>query len=97
MFNYIKIPRNRRGEALFQGSFGATKSGTRVPLHTSGDIIPGIKIKVEVSKIVTTTGIKNSRNGLDHIKAQGFPFTGIKLGVVRISEIVTTTGIINST
>ena len=47
-------------------------------IPTSGDIIPGIKIKVEVSKIVTTTGIKNSRNGLDHIKAQGFPFTGIK-------------------
>ena len=29
---------------------------------TFGDIIPGIKKKVEVLEIVTTTGIKNSRN-----------------------------------
>ena len=65
--------------------------------HTASTLIPGIKVKVEVSKIVTTTGIKNSRNGLGNIKTQGFPFTGIKFVVVRISEIVTTTGIKNST
>ena len=66
-------------------------------LCTASTLIPGIKVKVEVSKIVTTTGIKNSRNGLGNIKTQGFPFTGIKFVVVRISEIVTTTGNKNST
>ena len=66
------------------------------PACAVGFLIPGIKRKVEVSKIVTATGIKNSRNGLDHIKTQGFPLGEIKLGVVRISEIITATGIKNS-
>ena len=73
-------------------NLGRLESCRTAPTFSS--VIPGIKEKVEISKIVTTPGIKNSRNGLDHIKTKGFPLT---LGVVRISEIVTTPGIKNST
>ena len=92
--HFTKGNENPIGNKLGGGPSGGAHEPP--PASTSGRLIPGIRQRVEVSKIVTATGIKNSRNGLG-IKTQGLPFTGIKLGVVRISEIVTTTGIKNST
>ena len=37
-------------------------------------VIPGITVQVEVSKIVSATGIKNSQNYLENIKTHCFPF-----------------------
>ena len=61
--------------------------------------IPGIQPKLEVSEILTSPEVKNSRNnGVHHIKTTVFPLAGIeKLGVVRISEIAATSGTKNFT